>query len=190
MSISHKPRQRREEMKKISILTCIAFALSVAILLGGVANTNAEALNGKLKGTYAFSAIVTCYGTPGLTRTTHLQGEYVFYGDGNGESSFTALAINHNFGETGARLPYVIDLVGSFTYDVESNDYFVLDSNLTIVGQPVTISGIMLEGRIGHGAQTLLLSDTATNVETIHLNGSSLPRTCGRNITAVKIHSD
>ena len=195
MSISHEPRQRREEMKKISILTCIAFALSVAILLGGVANTNAEALNEKLKGTYAFSAIVTCSGlapaTDGLTATVHLQGQYVFYGDGNGESSFTSLTMNHNFGDTGAQPPNVVDVFGSFTYDVESNDYFVLDSNITLVGVPVTISGIMLEGRIGHGAQTLLLSDTATNVETIYRNGSFLAtRTCGRKVTAVKIHRD
>ena len=175
-------------MKKIT--TWFTFVLSMAVLLSFVTNANAEGFNEKLKGTYAFSGIVTCSGTAGLTSTRYVQGQYIFYGDGNGESSLTALRINHNPAITGGDPPDVLDLVGSFTYDVESNDYFVLGSNLTVVGRPVTIGGIMLEGRIGHGAQTLLLSDTATNVETVHLNGSSLPRTCGRNITAVKIHSN
>jgi len=178
-------------MKKLSILTYIAFALSVAILLVGVANTNAEETNERLKGTYALNLVGTCTLASGYTQTIHLQGQLVFNGDGTGESSLIALITNHNPAITGEVYPVVRDLTGNFTYSVWSDDYFTTDSNLTVVGTPVTISGIMQEGRIGHGAQTLLISDTDTNIETLWVGGSVLTtRTCGRNSTAVKFRSN
>jgi len=179
-------------MKKLKITTCFKFVLSMAILLSFVTNANAEGFNEKLKGTYAFSTIVTCSGSGGNTSTNHVQGELLFNGDGTGESSLIALVINHNPAITGGDPPDVKQLSGNFTYSVGSDDYFTFDSTgLSVVGTPVIISGIAQEGRLGHGAQTLLIADTDTNTETISIGGNVIrTRTCGRSGTAVKIHSN
>jgi hypothetical protein len=180
-----------EKMKKLNILICIAFALSVVVLLFGVSNSTAEGINGKLTGTYAVSTVITCTSDNELTFTAHYQGLLTFYGDGFGVSEGMGLAINHNPAVTGTGLAGVRVVSGSFTYNVENNNYFTIAENWSVVGAPVTIGGIMQEGRIGHGAQTLLITDTDTNVEEISRDGSVVrTRTCGRSGTAVKIQSD
>lgn len=177
-------------MKKICILACMVFTFSVSFLLSGMQSSKAEELNAKLRGTYAYSGIGTCTQANGNTLTLHLQGQLIFNGDGTGTSSLIVHIINHNPSITGTDPPVVRDLSGDFTYNVESNDYFTFSSSLTVVGIPVTISGIAQDGMIGHGAQTLLLSDTDTNVETLYYDGSIYTtRTCGRNGSAVKVQS-
>lgn len=57
-----------------------------------------------------------------------------------------------------------------------------------LVGQTFTQSGVRRTGRIGHGAQTLVISDTSPNLENITFSGfGSNARICGRSGTGVKI---
>ena len=178
-------------MKKLNIQICIAFVFSIAVLLSGVSNSTAEGLNGKLTGTYAVSRVGTCINNASeFTATAHYQGLLTFDGDGFGVSEGMALAINHNPGLTPMGPPGVRVVSGSFTYNVENNNYFTIAQNL-LINETATVSGIIQEGWIGHGAQTLLITDTDTNVEEISVGGSVVrTRTCGRSGTAVKIQSN
>lgn len=157
--------------------------------LGFVATAMAGEYHSRLKGTYALNTVASCTQASGYTLTIHLQGQLTFNGDGTGESGGIALVTQHNPAITGSDPPSLKSVSGSFTYSVESDNYFTLDSNNFTVNGIVTIIGIAQEGWIGHGAQTLLISDTDLNVETLYRpNGSIITtRTCGRTGTAVKL---
>lgn len=171
-----------KEMKKISILTCMIFTFIVSVLLSGVQNLKADGLNKKLNGTYAVTSVITCKtNAQEYIATFHFQGLFTFYGDGNGEAEeITVLVMSY---APSPPSPYLVFLTGAFSYTVESNDYFTIDDLDLYRNGALVVEDIIQEGWIGHGSQTLILSDTYLNDET----APSGSRKCGRTGTAVKI---
>jgi len=123
-----------------------------------------------------------------LTSTVEMVQTY----DGDGASSAVAHAVNiinnaSNQNElaftcTGT---YQVNAHGSFSEQMSCSGTVVAG---ILAGQSFTQSGVHRSGHIGALAQTLVISDTATNLEniTFSLNGS-FSRICGRSGTAVKI---
>jgi len=158
------------------------FTFIMWALLSGVHNSKAEELNKKLKGTYAVTSVITCQANDqGNIATFHLQGLFTFYGNGTGEAEeITVLVVSSALYPPS---PYQVFLTGDFSYTVDNKDYFTIDDLDLYVDGDLVIEDIMQEGWIGHGSQTLILSDT-------HLNDETAPaglRKCGRTGTAVKI---
>ena len=175
-------------MKILSILTCMIFTFIVSVLLSGVQNSIADELNEKLNGTYAVTSVITCQATgQGAISIFHFQGLFTFNGDGTGEAEeITVLVVST---APSPPSPYPVSMTGQFTYTVWSNDYFTIDDLVLFNNAaPVTIEDIIQDGWLGHGGQTLIISDTYPNVENVYLDEEPFAtRTCGRTGTAVKI---
>ena len=168
-------------MKKLNILTYMIFALTLTSLLGGVSISKAEEPNGRLTGTYAVSSIKTCYWVDTNVNTIHLQGEYTFNGDGTGWAEITALGIP----------PSQMKFDGDLSYNVNDNYFTIYIPELYIDNTAILkIEDIFQEGWIGRGSQTLVISNTDGNIETVYTPGGPTTRQCGVTGTAVKVSKD
>jgi hypothetical protein len=111
--------------------------------------------------------------------------------DGHGKSTAAAHALN----VFGTGVVNELDYTCTGTYQVSNNSSFSEDITCsgTIIagvaaGQTFTQTGLHHTGHIGFLAQTLVMSDTSTNVENITFSViGSLSRLCGSSGTAVKI---
>jgi len=184
-------------MKKLNILTYIAFALSVAVLLSGVSSSEAEELNQRLTGTYSISVVKTCYWDNGILNSIHLQGEFTFDGNGNGWAEIYAFGVNI-FHPNPSNIPGDLNqkvFDGIFTYTVGSNQYFIIDPlNLYVPDtNNLVVENVSFEGWIGRGSQTLIISNTEGNIETVY-NGNfpsgKMDRNCGGTGSAVKVSKE
>ena len=174
-------------MKKLNILTYIIFALTLTCFLGGVSIAKAEEPNGKLTGTYAVSSIKTCYWANSNVSTIHLQGEYTFNGDGTGWAEVTALAKSISQPTP----PNQKKFDGEFSYNVNDNYFTIYDLDFYIDDTAIlVIEDIFQEGWIGRGSQTLVISNTDGNTETVYTPGGPTTRQCGLTGTAIKVSKD
>jgi hypothetical protein len=179
-------------------------ALVLPMLLLLAPQAGAFDFNRVLHGDYAFTYSRVCAQSPNgfspqglalnpiseLTSTIEMVQTY----NGDGTSSAVgghALNIINN-----ATNQNELDFTCTGTYQVNNDGSFSEDLNCSgtvvagpIAGQTFTQPGIHRSGHIGIFAQTLVISNTGSNLESITFSGSgiALARICGRSGTAVRI---
>jgi hypothetical protein len=160
-------------------------------------------LNRALHGKYAFTYSRVCAQSPNgfslqgvalppqTELTTAVEMIQTYNGDGTSSAAGHMLNIINNatnqneldFTCTGT---YQVNADGSFSEDMSCSGTVVAGP---ISGQTFTQTGIHRTGHIGIFAQTLVISNTRSNLESITFSGTPIPlaRICGRSGTAVKI---
>jgi hypothetical protein len=196
----------------------IFLALGIVLLLIGreAIAQNEPNLNRLLRGKYAFTQIASCVQNingfdeidnfrllSGAATFTFAQRQILNY-NGDGTGSLTdgeSLSITHDAVASGAfpvshsdvtcDLSYVVNPDRSFTQTLSNCTSTFLPGNLA--GTTQTVSPFQMQGHIGPGRRTLVISDTSPNVETVFRTPPSpgLPftreRICLRSGTAIKI---
>lgn len=164
----------------------------------------------RLRGDYGFTQTRVCvqnnlgFTTPALallqaatSRTTTFEGVLHFDGHGAGSYAATGLQINHNtvtaaFAQPITRatfdcgVAYEVDAAGSVT--VRLIACFAENTEGSGVPGTSTASDIELRGHLSRLNETLVLSDTTTEVEdfTIEETGVEFRRICSHSLTAVR----
>lgn len=132
----------------------------------------------------------------GNTRTITVDGVIRFNGDGTAFLQARALTIFHNPGASapGGQPVSESEFSGNVAYTVNPDGTFTAELAVSgevlsgqAAGQPLEISNIMRQGRIGQGARSVLLSNTFANVENVETGSTSFKRICGRSGAALKI---
>lgn len=178
-------------------------ALALPFLLVLTPQAEAFDLNRVLHGKYAFAYSRVCsqspngFGPTGVAvppateLTSAIEMVQTFNGDGTSSATGHALNIinvgtNQNELDFSCTGTYQVDIDGSFLEELSCSGTVVAGP---ITGQTFTQPGIHRSGRIGILAQTLVLSNTSSSLESITFSGGGIPlaRTCGRSGTAVKI---
>jgi len=196
------------------------FTLGIVLLVIGreaIAASNPN-LNRLLRGKYAFTQSATCvqneagFGpnfqvlapippqTPAVTFTFATRAILNYNGEGMGSlTEGESLSITHDATGSGAfpvnrsttecGLTYVVNPDRSFTQELTCNTVF-FEGGLEDVTQ--TQTPFQMQGQIGRGRRTLLISDTIPDVETVFRTPPSGPpfmrkRVCFRSGTAIKL---
>ena len=165
----------------------------------------------KLKGTYARTRTRTCIRTNGVfdsnrriapaypgqnpyghTRTNVISGNATFNGDGTGTLESDGLSIRNitspSQGGTGPHFNFTGPGTCDFNYTVNSDNSFEVVISSCSSSNGSSSSGTVVQGQIGRGGQTLIISDPDSNVETITTgSGSTVRRICNRSGVAVKV---
>ena len=185
-----------------------AFALPLLLLLASQAK--AVDLNRVLHGKYAVTYSRVCIqnpvgftpspqlvplGSPGIELTSTVKMIQTYNGDGTSTATDghmlnvlhnTNSVISVNELQFTCNGTYQVNHGGSFSEDLSCFGTTVAGVTL---GQTFTQTGIHRTGYIGVLAQTLVISDTGSNLENITFSVSgSQARICGRSGTAVKIY--
>jgi hypothetical protein len=178
-------------------------ALALPMLLVLTPQAEALDLNRVLHGKYAFAYSRVCSQSPNgfsaqgvalppaTELTSAIEMVQTFNGDGTSSATGHALNIinvgtNQNELEFTCTGTYQVNIDGSFSEELSCSGNVVAGP---ITGQTFTQPGIQRSGHIGILAQTLVVSNTKSTLESIAFSGTAIPlaRTCGRSGTAVKI---
>jgi hypothetical protein len=178
-------------------------ALALPMLLVLAPQAEAFDLNRVLHGDYALAYSRVCSQSPngfslqGLAAapatelTSAIEMVQTYNGDGTSSAVGHALNIinvgtNQNELDFTCTGTYQVNNDGSFSEDLSCSGTVVAGP---IAGQTFTQPGIRRTGHIGIFAQTLVISNTRSNLESITFSGTGSPlaRNCGRSGTAVRI---
>ena len=179
-------------------------ALALPMLLVLAPQAEAFDLNRVLHGDYAVTYSRVCsqspngFGPTGLAvapaseLTSAIEMVQTYNGDGTSSAVGHALNIINN-----AANQNELDFTCTGTYQVNNDGSFSEELNCSgtvvagpIVGQTFTQPGIRRSGHIGILAQTLVVSNTKSSLESITFSGAPtipLARICGRSGTGVRI---
>jgi hypothetical protein len=178
-------------------------ALILPMLLLLAPQAEALDLNRVLHGNYAFAYSRVCSQSPNgfspqgvavapaTELTSAIEMVQTYNGDGTSSAMGHALNIINN-----ATNQNELDFTCTGTYQVNADGSFSEDLNCSgtvvagpIAGQTFTQPGIRRTGHIGIFAQTLVISNTRSNLESITFSGTPIPlaRICGRSGTAVRV---
>ena len=178
-------------------------ALALLILLALTPQAEAIDLNRVLHGKYAFTYSRVCSQSPNgfsaqgvavppaTELTSAIEMVQTFNGDGTSSAMGHALNIinvgtNQNELDFRCTGTYQVNIDGSFSEELSCSGSAVAGP---ITGQTFTQPDIHRSGHIGILAQTLVVSNTTSSLESITFSGTGTPlaRICGRSGTAVKI---
>ena len=201
-------------MKKLTIsLGCLILTLVFSSL--GMASEE-NPFNKFLKGTYEMTGHFVCsYGSasePGDAFDQYFRrkvdgGSYditrqatvTYNGDGTGSSVGYSIQTRQSRTFAGQKPVLIRYLECDFTYDVNADGksyttWTTCDSYKDPSLPPITIYGIVSEGKIGPGHQMLIRAGTSRNVESLYQRdmsgGETLisERICGRSGVSMKVH--
>ena len=177
-------------------------ALILPVLLVLAPQTEARDRDEVLRGVYAYTFTRVCAQSaagfnaslqplgPVQQLTSTIEMVQTYNADGTSSATAHALNIINN-----ATAQNELDFTCSGTYLVNDDRSFSEEMTCSgsivagaLVGQTFTQTGVRRTGRIGHGARTLVISDTRPDLENITFSGfGSNARMCGRSGTGVKI---
>jgi hypothetical protein len=200
-----EPRTIIAKLLLLGLLTSIA-AIALPPRTPSVAQTP-ETFNAKLRGEYGFTQTRVCvqntagFGAdlsllgPATSRTTIFEGLLTFDGHGSGALTATALQINHNTVVAGQPVTrttfactarYLVNHDGAVTMQLVGCE--ALNTEGSGAGFSSIASDVEFQGQLSRSSESLVLSDTGTEVESFELleTGATFKRICSRSLTAVR----